>query len=45
MGALRKQIGVALPKYMVPGKFVFMEELPRNANGKIDRLKLKTTWQ
>lgn len=43
MGALRKQIGVALPKYMVPGKFVFMEELPRNANGKIDRLKLKLT--
>ncbi len=38
--ALRKEIGAALPKYMIPGKFVFMEELPRNTNGKIDRLKL-----
>lgn len=37
---LRKEIGAVLPKYMVPGKFVFMEELPRNTNGKIDRLKL-----
>lgn len=40
---LRKTIGTALPKYMIPNRFVFMEELPRNANGKIDRLKLKLT--
>lgn len=38
---LRKMIGAALPTYMIPGRFVFMEELPRNTNGKIDRLKLK----
>lgn len=38
---LRKRIGEALPKYMIPNRFAFMEELPRNTNGKIDRLKLK----
>ncbi len=39
---LRKAISIVLPKYMIPNRFVFMEELPRNTNGKIDRLKLKT---
>lgn len=38
---LRKQISTAFPKYMIPNRFVFMDELPRNTNGKIDRLKLK----
>jgi acyl-coenzyme A synthetase/AMP-(fatty) acid ligase len=38
---LRKQIGVALPKYMIPTRYVFMKEMPRNTNGKIDRLLLK----
>ena len=41
VGQLRKRIGEALPKYMIPSKFVFMEQLPRNTNGKIDRLRLK----
>jgi len=41
VGQLRKQIGEALPKYMIPNRFVFLPELPRNTNGKIDRLKLK----
>lgn len=39
--ALRKGAAAALPNYMIPGKFVFMQELPRNINGKIDRLALK----
>ncbi len=30
-----------LPRYMLPGKVVFMEEFPLNANGKIDRVRLK----
>ncbi len=34
---LRKKI----PEYMLPGKVIFMEELPLNTNGKIDRIKLK----
>ncbi len=38
---LRKYTATALPNYMIPSRFLFMEELPRNTNGKIDRLKLK----
>ena len=29
------------PPYMVPGDFEFRENLPRNANGKLDRAKVK----
>lgn len=38
---LRREIGKQLPRYMIPGRFIHMEELPRNTNGKIDRLRLK----
>lgn len=41
LSQLRRNIGQALPKYMIPNRFAFMPELPRNTNGKIDRLKLK----
>lgn len=34
---LRKMI----PEYMLPGKVIYMETFPLNANGKIDRIKLK----
>ena len=37
----RKQIAVILPKYMIPTVYIRMDELPRNNNGKIDRLLLK----
>lgn len=37
---LRKKLGAVLPRYMVPTLFMRVEELPRNANGKIDRLRL-----
>lgn len=37
----RKSIGIALPKYMIPAEYIQQEILPRNTNGKIDRLKLK----
>lgn len=38
---LRKAISKMLPNYMIPTKFIWMKILPRNTNGKIDRLKLK----
>ena len=30
-----------LPPYMVPGKFIQMAKLPKNANGKIDRKAIR----
>ena len=30
-----------IPKYMIPNEYVQMSDLPMNANGKIDRVKLK----
>lgn len=33
-----------LPKYMMPNKFIFLEEMPHNANGKIDKKLLKQLY-
>ena len=33
-----------LPKYMIPGQFYILNSLPKNANGKIDRMKLKSLY-
>ena len=38
----RIAISEAFPKYMIPNRFIRMDNLPRNANGKIDRLLLST---
>lgn len=35
----------ALPKYMVPEDIVFVETMPLNANGKIDRKELLKQWK
>lgn len=37
----RRSIGTALPKYMIPTQYIRQEMLPRNTNGKIDRLTLR----
>jgi acyl-coenzyme A synthetase/AMP-(fatty) acid ligase len=37
---MKKAIGEVFPKYMVPTVYLQMSELPRNTNGKIDRLLL-----
>lgn len=37
---VRKAMTEVIPKYMIPTQFVRMQELPRNTNGKIDRLLL-----
>jgi acyl-coenzyme A synthetase/AMP-(fatty) acid ligase len=39
--AFRSQLNDYLPKYMIPTKFIVMSQLPKNTNGKIDRLSLK----
>lgn len=37
----RTAISKVFPSYMIPSVFIKMDELPRNTNGKIDRLMLK----
>jgi len=41
VGGLRKQLHQQLPAYKVPKRIIVMEELPRNASGKIDRLAIR----
>src|SRR5262249_52775592 len=38
--AVRRALGRALPTYMLPSRWRVLDELPRNANGKIDRRRL-----
>ncbi|MDM0111295.1 amino acid adenylation domain-containing protein [Variovorax sp. J22R133] len=38
--ALRTQLRARLPEHMVPAAFVFLPQLPRLANGKVDRRQL-----
>jgi amino acid adenylation domain-containing protein len=37
---VREKLGPIIPKYMMPTAFNWMEQMPRNPNGKIDRAKL-----
>ncbi|GHJ47874.1 hypothetical protein Cs7R123_52160 [Catellatospora sp. TT07R-123] len=39
-GRLREQLAEQLPAHLVPASFVRVDELPRNANGKLDRAAL-----
>lgn len=38
---VNEQLKTMLPDYMLPGKVIVREEMPMNANGKIDRVSLK----
>lgn len=44
-GALRKQLSDVIPTYMLPSRWLELERLPKNANGKIDRRALKDAFQ
>jgi amino acid adenylation domain-containing protein len=37
---LRESVQTQLPEYMVPRKFHFRQRLPRNSNGKLDRIAI-----
>lgn len=39
--SLREKLGDKIPSYMIPNDFNVMDVLPKNRNGKIDRLALK----
>jgi non-ribosomal peptide synthetase component F len=41
-GEIRHQLGQYIPKYMLPTVIHRVEQMPRNPNGKIDRLALTT---
>ena len=40
IGEFRKRMLLFVPKYMLPTKYLRLDKMPLNANGKIDRLKL-----
>ena len=38
---IRGKLEKMIPEYMIPGKVIFLKDMPINANGKIDRVKLR----
>lgn len=38
---INERLKTMIPEYMLPGKVVVKEEMPMNANGKIDRVRLR----
>lgn len=38
---VKKEIKKKIPKYMIPNRYILMEEMPLNLNGKIDREQLR----
>ena len=41
---LSGKLSERLPRYMMPNRYVYLEEMPRNPNGKIDRKRLKELY-
>lgn len=41
---IKKRLGDVLPRYMIPARYVLMDEMPYNDNGKIDRKALKKIY-
>jgi amino acid adenylation domain-containing protein len=42
---LRSDLSKALPSYMLPSRWMSFDRLPKNANGKIDRRRLKEEFE
>ena len=42
---LLKHLKTKMPKYMVPKKIIFLEKIPLNSNGKINRKKIKSIFE
>jgi acyl-coenzyme A synthetase/AMP-(fatty) acid ligase len=38
---IRRKLGAVLPAYMLPARWMDFMQLPKNANGKIDRRKIQ----
>jgi amino acid adenylation domain-containing protein len=43
--ALRQALGRVLPSHMLPARWMALERLPRNANGKIDRASVREAFE
>jgi amino acid adenylation domain-containing protein len=43
--ALRTRLGKMLPPYMVPARWLALDRMPRNANEKVDRARLRTAFE
>ncbi len=42
---IRKALAEALPSYMLPGRWLALDALPKNLNGKIDRAELRKLFE
>jgi D-alanine--poly(phosphoribitol) ligase subunit 1 len=42
---IKKELKLIIPEYMVPNTVIVLEILPKNANGKIDKSKLKEIYK
>ncbi|MEX2471161.1 MAG: amino acid adenylation domain-containing protein [Gemmatimonadota bacterium] len=42
VGEMKKRLGDALPAYMVPSKWLALDELPLDSRGKIDRVRARS---
>lgn len=40
-GEFIKELSARLPKYMIPNRFEFLQDMPINANGKVDKKAIK----
>jgi amino acid adenylation domain-containing protein len=43
--SLRRQLSSLVPRYMLPARWHRYDRLPKNANGKIDRRKIRETFE